>query len=125
MVEGSREAPTLARESAKSLSGRKEKKLQHRCCRRGSLEGHSLQVSQKQDLDREFMFLLPQATVLAGSDADIDGVETASGFVIQNSHTSFCVCCPIYCTLLGRCLRFFQRRCTRNRSKTPYLHEQI
>ena len=41
-----------------------------------------------QDWGRGFILLLPQAAVLSGSDAGIDGVEPASGFVIQNRQTN-------------------------------------
>ena len=38
------------------------------------LEAHPLQVRNKQDWDRGFIFLLPQAAVLPGSDAGSDVV---------------------------------------------------
>ena len=50
-------------------------------CRR-RLEGHSLQVRDKQNWDRGFILLLPQVALLPGSDAGSDIVKPASSFVI-------------------------------------------
>ena len=55
---------------------------------RRHLEGHPLQVRHKQDWGRGFIILLPQASVLPGSEAGSDVVKPASGFVIQNRQTS-------------------------------------
>ena len=44
-------------------------------CRRRRLEEHPLQVRHKQDWDRGFILLLPQAAVLPGSDAGSDVVK--------------------------------------------------
>ena len=47
--------------------------------------------SDKQDLGRGFILLLPQAAVLAGSDANSDSTKSVSSFVIQ-SHQISCSC---------------------------------
>ena len=46
------------------------------------LEGHPLQIRNKQDWSRGFILLLPPAAVLPGSDAGSDVVKPASSFVI-------------------------------------------
>ena len=61
-----------------------------------SFEGHPLQVRHKQDWDREFILLLPQAAALPGSDAGSDVIKPASSFVIQNHQTSCFMWCPMY-----------------------------
>ena len=52
------------------------------------LKVHPLRVSHKQDPDRGFILLLPQAAVLRGSDSGGNDVESTSRFVIQSCQTS-------------------------------------
>ena len=54
-----------------------------------SLVGHTLQVRHKQDWDRGFTLLLPQAAVLPRSDIDGDVVKPTLSFVIQNCQISY------------------------------------
>ena len=63
---------------------------------RRHLEGHPLQVRHKQDWARGFILLLPQATLLPGSDAGSNVVKPEPGFVVQNSQTSCSMWCPMY-----------------------------
>ena len=64
--------------------------------RRRRFQGHPLQVRHEQDWGRGFILLLPQSTVLPGSDAGSDVVKPASSFVIQNRQTSYSMWCPMY-----------------------------
>ena len=80
-------------------------KLRVTRCRRRRLKGYALQVRCKQDWDRGFILLLPQAAVLLGSDAGSDVVKPTSSFVIQNLH----VVSDVWGTLLERDLQFAQR----------------
>ena len=61
-----------------------------------SFEGYPLQVRQKQDWGRGFIFLLPQTAGLPGSDAGSGVIKPASSFVIQNRQTSCTMWCPMY-----------------------------
>ena len=75
-------------------------------CRR--LERNQLQVKHKQDWDRGFILLLPQAAVLPGSDAGSDtgiefGYPKPSDLVLH-------VVPDVWGTLLERGLWFVQRR---------------
>ena len=64
-----------------------------------------------------FILLRRQRAVLSESDAGNDSVETASGFVIQNRHTSYSIWCRCMGTLLPRDLWFVQWYRTRNSVK--------
>ena len=87
-------------------------------CFRHCLEGCLLRVRHKQECNRGIILLLPQAAVLPGSDAGIDGLEPASGFVIQNRQTSCFLWYPMYAGMLLRFgLRSVQGHCTRNSVK--------
>ena len=62
------------------------------CC----LEKYPLQVRQKQDWGRGFIFLQPQILpILLGSEAGSDILKPASGFVIQNRQAS----CSMWCLM--------------------------
>ena len=47
---------------------------------------------------RVYILLLPQATILHGSDAGSDGVKPATDFVIQNRQILFSMWCLMYGT---------------------------
>ena len=61
-----------------------------------SFEGYPLQVRHKQDWGRGFILLLAKTAALPESDAGSDVVKPASGFVIQNRHTSCSMWYPMY-----------------------------
>ena len=82
-----------------------------------SFEGYPLKVRHKQDWDRGFIFLLPQAAALPESDAGSGVIKPASSFVIQNCQTS--ALCGARC--IGHIARTWsavaQRRHTRDSVK--------
>ena len=102
--------------------------IRHCCCR---LKGHPLQVRRKQDWGRRFILLLTQAAVLFGSDADSDGVELASSFIIPNRQFWCSMWCP-RCAMYGSgCYNVVCGLCNgailtmRRRSETPFGHGRM
>ena len=76
--------------------------------RRRPLERYPLQVRHKQDWDRGFILLLPQAVVLPESDAGSDVIKPASGFVIQN----FQISAPCGARCIGHVVRTWSAVCS-------------
>ena len=59
------------------------------------MEEHYFKLNKIRDWRRGFIVLLQQAVILPGSEAGSDGVEPASGFVIQNRQASCFMLCPM------------------------------